>query len=101
MVLTLYDFISHQVSALMYLYADISDKHRSLFMDTIVDIVNVNFYEKSERDENSQKIKFFIKDFFSKYDRNPQFSVDLVTFAKEIFNGKLYFFCNDKYLRRM
>ena len=33
----------------------------------------------------AQKMKFFIKDFFSK--RDP----DLITFTKEILNGKLHF----------
>ena len=34
-----------------------------------------------------------IQDFFSKCDqiRNPQETADLVTFAEEIFNGKLHF----------
>ena len=27
--------------------------------------------------------------------QNPQFPADLVTFTEEIFNGKLYFLCND------
>ena len=38
----------------------------------------------------AQKMKFFITDFFSKYDqirRKP----DLVTFTEEIHNGKLHF----------
>ena len=42
----------------------------------------------------SQKMKFFIKDFSSKCDqicRNPQETVDLVTFTGEILNGKLHF----------
>ena len=40
----------------------------------------------------AQKIKFSIKDFSSKYD--PQFSADLVTFTREILNGKLHFLCS-------
>ena len=35
------------------------------------------------------KIKFSIKDLFSKCD------ADLVTFTEEILNGKLYFSCSD------
>ena len=35
----------------------------------------------------AQKMKFSIKDFFSKYE-----TVDLVTFTEEIPNGKLQFF---------
>ena len=38
---------------------------------------------------NCKKIKFSIKDLFSKF---IQFSVDSVTFTEEIFNGKLHFF---------
>ena len=36
-------------------------------------------------------MKFSIKDFFSKRDKNTQFTTDLVTFTKEILNEKLYF----------
>ena len=35
-------------------------------------------------------IKFSIKDFFSKCDQIRSFLADLVTFTKEILNGKLY-----------
>ena len=35
-------------------------------------------------------MKFFIKNFFSKYDQ----TADLVTFTEEIFNGKLYSLCS-------
>ena len=35
----------------------------------------------------AQKMKFFIKDFFS----NPQETANLVTFTEEIRNGKLHF----------
>ena len=37
----------------------------------------------------AQKMKFFIKDFFSK------FPADLVAFTEEILNGKLHFLCSD------
>ena len=40
----------------------------------------------------AQKMKFPIKDFFSKFDQIR--SADLVTFTEEIFNGKLHFLCN-------
>ena len=40
----------------------------------------------------AQKMKFPIKDFFSKWP-NTQFPADLVTFTEEILNGKLHFFC--------
>ena len=36
---------------------------------------------------NAQKMKFSIKDFFSKCDQ--------ITFTEEILNGKLYFLCNE------
>ena len=36
----------------------------------------------------AQKMKFSIKDFFSKCDQ------DLVTFTEEILNGKLHFLCS-------
>ena len=40
-----------------------------------------------------QKIKFFIKDIFSKCDQiNPRETAGLVTFTEEIFNGKCHFF---------
>ena len=38
-----------------------------------------------------QKMKFFIKDFFSKLS-NPQESADLVTFIEEILNRTVDFF---------
>ena len=40
----------------------------------------------------AQKMKFSIKDFFSKCD---QIRRDLVTFTEEILNGKLYFLCSE------
>ena len=40
----------------------------------------------------AQKMKFSIKDFFSKCDQIP---ADLVTFTEEILNGKLHFLCDD------
>ena len=38
-----------------------------------------------------QKMKFSIKDFFSKMWPNPQFQADLVTFIGEILHGRLHF----------
>ena len=38
----------------------------------------------------AQKMKFSIKDFFSKCDQ-IQFPADLVTFVEKILNGKLHF----------
>ena len=37
------------------------------------------------------KMKFSIKDFFSKCDQ----TADLVIFTEEILNGKLHFLCSD------
>ena len=43
----------------------------------------------------AQKIKFSIKDFFSKCDQpKPQLSADLVIFTEETFNAKLHFLCS-------
>ena len=39
------------------------------------------------------KMKFFIKDFFSK-------CADLVIFTKEILNGKLHFLCKRNFLEK-
>ena len=38
-------------------------------------------------------MKFSTKDFFSNW-TNPNFPVDLVTFTKEMFNGKFHFLCS-------
>ena len=43
----------------------------------------------------AQKLKFSIKDFFSKCD---QTCADFVTFTEEILNGKLDFLCSVKML---
>ena len=47
----------------------------------------------------AQKMKFFIKDFFSadvtKSAGNRQETADLVTFTEEILNGKLHFLCDE------
>ena len=40
----------------------------------------------------AQKMKFSIKDFFSKCD---QFPADLITFTEETLNGKLNFLCSE------
>ena len=41
----------------------------------------------------AQKMKFSIKDFFSKFDQIRR-KLDLVSFTQEILNGKLHFLCN-------
>ena len=43
--------------------------------------------------DTAQKMKFSIKDFFSKCDQIPDYQI---TFTEEILNGKLHFFvqCN-------
>ena len=50
-------------------------------------------WDGDEKDENytAQKMKFSIKDFFSKCDQIPDF-----TFTEEILNGKLHFLCSVK-----
>ena len=45
------------------------------------------------KERTAQKMKFSIKDFFSKC--FPQETADLVTFTEEILNGKLHFLCSD------
>ena len=40
----------------------------------------------------AQKMKFSIKDFFSKCEQTMQFPLDLVTFTEEILYRKLHFF---------
>ena len=40
-------------------------------------------------------MKFSVKDFFSKCDQIRKFLADLVTFTKEILNGKLQFLYSD------
>ena len=42
----------------------------------------------------AQKMKFSIKDFFSKCDQIRMETADLVTFTEEILNGKLRFLCS-------
>ena len=42
-----------------------------------------------------KKMKFSIKDFFSKCDHLLIWSADLVTFTEEILNGKLHFLCGE------
>ena len=44
----------------------------------------------------AQKVKFPVKDFFSKCDQIRSFPRILVTFTEEILNGKLHFLCSDK-----
>ena len=49
----------------------------------------------------AQKMKFSIKDFFSKCDKIrrklwiSQFSADFITFTGEILNGKFHILCSD------
>ena len=46
----------------------------------------------------AQKMKFSIKDFFSKYDQIQRKLQILVTYTEEIFNGKPHFLCSVIYL---
>ena len=53
--------------------------------------INLILYLENEKaSSNAQKIKFFIKNFFSNV-TNPKFPAGLVSFTEEIFNGKLHF----------
>ena len=42
-------------------------------------------------------MKFFIKDFFSKFYQTRSFPADLVTFTEQMLNGKLHFLCSEQY----
>ena len=53
--------------------------------------VLINFWRIAN--STAQKMKFFMEDFFSKYDQ-IQFPVDLVTFTEEILNEKFHFLCS-------
>ena len=46
--------------------------------------------------DTAQKMKFCIKDFFSKCDQICKEAADLVTFTEEILNGKVHFLCSVK-----
>ena len=53
--------------------------------------------EQLNSHNTAQKLKFSIKDFFSKCDqirRKPQKTANLVTFTEAIVNGKLDFLCS-------
>ena len=41
------------------------------------------------------KMKFSIKDFFSKCDQIRKNTADLITFTEEIVNGELHFLCSN------
>ena len=47
---------------------------------------------KNTRSIHCAKMKFFIKDFFSKCEKNPEFTADLVTFTEQILTEKLHVF---------
>ena len=55
----------------------------------VCDIINFEIYVSI----TSQKIKFYIKDFFSKCDQIRSFQ-SAVIFSKEILNGKLHVLCS-------
>ena len=46
-----------------------------------------------QEETTAQKMKFSIKDFFSKCD---QFPANLITFTEEILNGNLHFLCSKR-----
>ena len=43
----------------------------------------------------SQKMKFLLKDFFSKNVTESKGTAGLITFTEEILNRKLHFLCSD------
>ena len=49
----------------------------------------MNEWHNIKATTTAQKMKFSIKDFFSKYDQ-----IRRVTFTEEILNGKLHFLCS-------
>ena len=49
---------------------------------------------KNER-YTAPKMKFSIKDFFSKCDQIRKNTTDLITFTEEIVNGELHFLCSN------
>ena len=53
-----------------------------------------NYFRQKAPSNTAQKMKFSIKDFFSKCDQIRSFLADLVTFTEEIPNGKLHFLCS-------
>ena len=53
--------------------------------------------DQNWQDQAAQKLKFSMKDFFSKCDKIRN-AADLVTFTEEILNGKLHFLCSVKKL---
>ena len=51
-----------------------------------------NAFEMSVKFITAQKMKFFIKDFFSKCDQTQE-TADLVTFTEEILNSSFFVQC--------
>ena len=60
-----------------------------VFHDEFREIFQNYSFTELPRATHCTKMKFFIKDFFSKCDP------DLVTFTEEILNRKLHFLCSD------
>ena len=58
-------------------------QNHALFVSTIIDYLFI-----------AQKMRFSIKEFFSKCDQIRRKNADLVTFNEEILNGKVHFLCS-------
>ena len=65
-----------------------------LFRLNNMDFKERNFEEKLAALYTAQKMKFSIKDFFSKCVNVTKSAADLVTFTEEILNRKLHFLCS-------
>ena len=75
---------------LLSLFLEISDNMCvAIVCYPVCDIINFEIYVSV----TSQKIKFYIKDFFSKCDQIRSFQ-SAVTFSEEILNGKLHVLCS-------
>ena len=64
----------------------------SQFFSALVPIILDQLLTRKAKVALHKKMKFFIKDFFSKCEQI--FPKDLVTFSLEILNGKLHFLCS-------
>ena len=73
-------------------FADVPNKCSTKYTLEVLDLYNVSIL--SDAIFTAQKKKFSIKDFFSKCDKNPQETADLVSFTKKTLNGGRYFLCS-------
>ena len=57
-------------------------------------VKRVKLFEHRKFYTHCKKLKFAIKDFFSKCDQIRR-TLDMVVFTEEIINGKLHFMCSE------